>query len=194
MKKIFFALILAVIGCFGTSAQMATKYFNVGNPIKFCGTDFYFNWSANPEKNYYVQQYLPKGEKFESYKQMLTVIVIFWDVTPLDAVRAKIAELEQRKQFDPITNYTSAGKNGEYILEFIVSDNKNDQMNTVEVDVHHYKQMKINGKTASVLCFYSRRAYGNDIVPMIQSIPSQRNSWYDALWKLRLSPVFSRLE
>lgn len=46
-------------------------------------------------------------------------------------------------------------------------------MNTVEVDVHYYRQMTINGKKASVLCFYSGRAYGDDILPFIQSIPEK---------------------
>lgn len=187
--KFVISLIIS-LSCLSLSAQSATEYFNVGNPIKYCGTKYYFAWSAHPQANYYLQEYLPQGESFERYNQMFTVSVIFWDRTPLEAVQAKIAELEQRKQTDPITNYIAAENNGEYILEFIVSDSNNGKMNTVEVNVHHYKQMTINGKTASVLSFYSSRAYGDDITAFIQSIPDKRNAWYEDMSNLKINPKF----
>ena len=92
-------------------------------------------------------------------------------------IDAKIAELEQRKKTDPVTNYLVAENNGEYILEFIVGDSSDGKMNIVEVDVHYYKQMTINGRNASVLSFYSGRAYGDDIMQFIQSIP-QKSAYF----------------
>ncbi len=65
-------------------------------------------------------------------------------------------------------------------------------MNTVEVDVHHYKQIIINGRKASVLEFYSTRAYGDDIMKFIQSIPDKRVAWYEGMSKLNLNPKFSK--
>lgn len=190
--KVILSLILSLLSCFGLYAQTATEYFNVGNPIKYCGTKFSLAWSAQPQENYYIQEYLPLDESLEHYNQMFTVSVIFWDRSPLEAVQAKIAELEQRKQTDPITNYMAAENNGEYILEFIVSDSNNGKMNTVEVNVHHYKQMIINGRKASVLSFYSSRAYGDDIVAFIQSIPEKRNTWYESMSKLNINPKFPK--
>ncbi|MBD5215485.1 MAG: hypothetical protein HDS78_03050 [Bacteroidales bacterium] len=78
-----------------------------------------------------------------------------------------------------------AENNGEYILEFIVSDSSDGKMNIVEVDLHYYKQMTINGRSASVLSFYSCRAYGDDIMPFIQSIPEKRNAWYEGMGSLK---------
>jgi len=190
--KVCLSLIISLISCLGAFAQSTTEYFNVGDPIKYCGTKFSLAWSANPQENYFVQEYLPQGETLEHYNQMFTVSVIFWDRTPLDAVQAKVAELEQRKKSDPITNYMVAENNGEYILEFIVSDSNNGNMNTVEVNVHHYKQMTINGRKASILEFYSSRAYGDDIKKFIQSIPDKRNSWYEGMSKLKLNPRFPK--
>lgn len=189
--KAIVTLLIALVGCLGLSAQTPTEYFSVGNPINYCGTDFSLAWSSHPQANYYLQEYLPEGETFDNYTQMVTVSVIFWDRTPREAVEAKIAELEKRKQTDPVTNYMVAENNGEYILEFIVSDSTgNDDLTTVEVDVHHYRQMTINGRNASVLDFYSARAYGDDILPFIQSIPYKRPTWYEALSALRLTPAF----
>jgi hypothetical protein len=189
MKKLL-SLIIALVSVFSTYAQTPTEYFSVGKSIKYCGTKFEFAWSAHPTEIYYVQEYLPKGESFEHYNQMFSVCVLFYDRTPLEAVQAKIEELEQRKKTDPVTNYTVTEKDGEYILEFIVSDSNNGELNTVEVDVHHYKRMTVDGKTASVLCFYSSRAYGDDIMPFIQSIPQKRQAWYSGLSKLNIKPTF----
>ena len=192
MKKVVISIIISLLSCLSLSSQSATEYFNVGNPIKYCGTKYSLVWSAQPQENYYVQEYLPKGETLEHYNQMFTVSVIFWDRTPLEAVQAKIAELEERKKSDPITKYMVAENNGDYILEFLVGDSSNGKMNTVEVDVHYYRQMTINGKKASVLCFYSGRAYGDDILPFIQSIPEKRNAWYEGMSNLKLNPKFPK--
>ena len=189
--KAIIILITSMLCCLGVSAQTVTEYFDVGNPIKYCGTKYSLVWSARPQENYYVQEYLPKGESLEHYNQMFTVSVIFGDITPLEAVQAKIAELEQRKKTDPVTNYLVAENNGEYILEFIVGDSSDGKMNIVEVDVH-YKQMTINGRNASVLSFYSGRAYGDDIMQFIQSIPQKRNAWYEGMSNLKLNPKFPK--
>ena len=190
--KAIIILITSMLCCLGVSAQTVTEYFDVGNPIKYCGTKYSLVWIARPQENYYVQEYLPKGESLEHYNQMFTVSVIFGDITPLEAVQAKIAELEQRKKTDPVTNYLVAENNGEYILEFIVGDSSDGKMNIVEVDVHYYKQMTINGRNASVLSFYSGRAYGDDIMQFIQSIPQKRNAWYEGMSNLKLNPKFPK--
>ena len=190
--KAIIILITSMLCCLGVSAQTVTEYFDVGNPIKYCGTKYSLVWSARPQENYYVQEYLPKGESLEHYNQMFTVSVIFGDITPLEAVQAKIAELEQRKKTDPVTNYLVAENNGEYILEFSVGDSSDGKMNIVDVDVHYYKQMTINGRNASVLSFYSGRAYGDDIMQFIQSIPQKRNAWYEGMSNLKLNPKFPK--
>ncbi len=190
--KVCLSLFISLISCLGVFAQSATEYFNVGNPIKYCDTEFSLFWSANPQEDYFVQEYLPQGETLEHYNQMFTVCVILWDISPLDLVQAKIAELKQRKKSDPVTNYMLAENNGEYILEFIVSDTNNDQINTVEVNVHHYKPKNFNGRNACILEVYSCRAYGDDIIEFIQSIPNKRNLWYDGMNELNLDPKFPK--
>ena len=186
------SILISLITCLSVSAQSAIEFFNVGNPIEYCGTKYSLVWSAHPQENYYIQEYLPQGETLEHYNQMFTVSIIFSDLKPQDAVQAKIAELELRKKSDPITNYMTAENDGEYILEFIVSDSASGKFNTVEVDVHHYKQMTIDGRKATVLAFYSGRAYGDDIMDFIKSIPQKRTLWYEGMSDLKLNPKFPR--
>ena len=105
--KVVLSIIISLLSCLSLSAQSATEYFNVGNPIKYCGTKYSLVWSAQPQENYFVQEYLPKGETLEHYNQMFTVSVIFWDRTPLEAIQAKIAELEERKNRIQLLNIWS---------------------------------------------------------------------------------------
>lgn len=190
--KCIISFFVLLFSCLNVFAQSATEYFSVGNPITYCGSDHFLTWSSHPQENYYIQEYLPEGESTDHYDQMFTVSIIFWDRTPKEAVEAKIAELEQRKKTDPVTNYILAENGNEYMLEFIVSDSdiKKNTMNIAEVNLHHYKQMKINGRNASVLSFYSKRAYGDDILPFIASIPDKRGAWYEGMIKLNLKPKF----
>ena len=190
--EVVISIIISLLSCLSLSAQTVTEYFNVGNPIKFCDTDYYLSWSAHLQEIYYIQEYLPKGETFERYTQMFTVSVIFGDKTPAEAVQAKIAELEQQKQTDPVINYWVAENDGKYILDFVVSDSSDGKLNFVEFDLHYYQQLTINGKKASVLSFYSSRAYGDDIIPFIQSIPEKRITLYDALGNSNLKPEFTK--
>ena len=120
---------------------------------------------------------------------MFTVGVIFYGDASYNsefAIQAKIEELEKRKKTDRVCRYIVAENNGEYILDFIVSDSKNDKLNCVEADIHYYKDVTINGIKANILYFYSRRAYGDDIIPFMKSIPSLRSEWYENITKLPL--------
>lgn len=105
MRKIIAASIIMALFAIVANANIttgneetATQYFNVGNPIKFEDTDYYFAWSSRPYDFYMLQEYLPEGETFEHYNQMFTVSVMFVGDAPMKADKAvefKIAELEE---------------------------------------------------------------------------------------------------
>jgi len=176
------------------SGETYTQYFDVGNPIRFGGEKYYFAWSSRPYDFYMLQEYLPKGETFENYTQMFTVSVMFYGDAPFNSAKAveyKIAELEEVKKTDKVCNYRVLENNGGYVLDFIVGKSGNDgNMEFVEVDIHYYKDIVINGINASYLLFYSRRAYGDDILPFMESIPDQRDKWYKDITEMGITPKF----
>lgn len=189
--KGFISLVCSLFCFLSVFASEPKALFNVGNPITYCGTEYYLAWAVEPIKNiYYLQEYLPKGETLEHFNQMFTISFMFCDLDPLEAVQSKIEELEERKKTDPVINYKMLENNGEYILDFIVSDSATGALHTVEVNVHYYKQMVVNGRKAIVLCFYSGRAYGDDITQFIKSIPEKRALWYEGMSNLKLDPKF----
>ena len=101
---------------------------------------------------------------------MFTVNIVETGITAKDAAMAKVNELTKRKENDNICNYKVYENDGEYIVDFLVSDTPNGQLTTVEWNLHYYKDIEINGKHYSQLVFYSQRAYGDDIIPFIKSL------------------------
>lgn len=182
------AISVARAGVTDKNIEKAVDYIGVKGPVEFCGQEFYLAWSSHPMETYYLQEYLPKGETLERYNEMLTLSVLIWDKTPREAAYAKAEELEQRKKTDKVCQYMVAENDGEYIVDFIVSDSNGDTLDCVEADVHHYRQITVNGRKATMLTFYSRRAYGDDILPFMQTIPTLRPQWYDALSRLNIKP------
>ena len=200
-KTTFIAMLLAMLAgaAFANTpadnTETATQYFNVGNPVKFGGSEYYFAWSSRPYDFYMIQEYLPKGESFENYKQMFTASVMFVGDAPMKADKAveyKIAELEEVKKTDKICNYLAYENNGEYLLDFIVSksDDKG-KLEFVEVDIHYYRDIEINGIKAVYLLFYSCRAYGDDIKPFLKSLPEKRDKWHEDITSLKIMPEFN---
>lgn len=176
------------------SENSSTKYFDAGNPIKFCGEKYYFSWSSHPTDFYYIQEYLPKGETPEHFNSMLTVAVIFNDkgyhMDAKKAAQMKIQELEQRKKTDKVCNYISLENDGEYMIDFIVSQGNDEGISVVEFNLHHYFDTTIDGRKAHCLVFFSRRAYEDDILPFMKSIPEHRQEWYENLTNLKIKPKF----
>lgn len=202
MKKTLFCVVVALHFAVTGFANIARSgeiesmpmYFDVGNPIEFGGEKYYFAWSARPYSFYMLQEYLPAGQTFENYTGMFTASVMITGNAPLDsrkAVEMKVAELEEVKKKDPVCRYLVSENDGRYILDFIVSkSNDKGELEFVEVDIHYYRDIEINGMKASYLLFYSCRAYGDDIIPFMKSIPSRREKWYEDITSLDIMPEF----
>lgn len=194
MRRAILTLTLAVAAIAALAAvtdkniEKAVDYLGAKGPVEFCGQKFYLAWSSHPAEIYYLQEYLPKGESLERYNEMLSISVLIWDKTPREAAYAKAEELEERKKTDKVCRYMVAENDGEYIVDFIVSDGNGETLDCVEADVHHYRQITVNSRKATLLTFYSRRAYGDDILPFMQTIPTLRPQWYDALSHLDIKP------
>ena len=178
-------LLLVIFSCLSMSSQELIDYLNVGNTIEFNGQKMVLRWSSHPMELYYLQEWIPEDETFDNYSQMFTVAVILSEeVTPQLAVQMKIQELEERAKTDACCNYQVYENNDEYILDFLVSDGNGETLNCVEWDIHHYKTAIINGKKAQQLNYISTRAYGDDILPFLESIKDKRVEWINALTQM----------
>ena len=160
------SLVLLSGCCLASLAQdMVTDYLHVGKTLKFQGKKFELKWCQHPIEAYYLQEWLPKGETFDNYEQMLTVSLAFTEVLTVRLVYER---------------------DGEYVLDFLVSDGADGKLNCVEVDIHHYKPVTVNGKKAVQLNFYSRRAYGDDIIPFLESLKDKKEDWITELTQMKI--------
>jgi len=176
---------MIMFSCVSMSSQEIVDYLNVGNTIEFNGQKMVLRWSTHPMEPYYLQEWIPENETFDNYSQMFSVAVItVEDLTPELAVQMKVDELEERAKTDACCNYQVLENNGEYILDFLVSDGNGKTLKLVEWDIHHYKTVIVNGKKAQQLNYISTRAYGDDIMPFLESIKNRRAELTTALTQM----------
>lgn len=192
MKRFLFLMTFVCAFVLTAFAESPTMYFNIGNPVVFSGEKFYFAWSSHPVEGYYLQEYLPENQNFETYKHMLTVSPIFTELPDaVDiSVNEKEKELDKRKESDPVCQYEVFENDGMKIIDFLVSDGSGDELNCVEHDVQLYINQEIDGKKAVVLYYLSSRAYGDDILPFISQIPDRRTQIFEALTDLSRKAKF----
>ncbi len=198
MKTITILLSAILLSLIPARAQDAVEYYSVGGDIKYNGNTYKLAWSSHPTADYYIQEYLPEGENFDNYKSMFTVSIHFSDFTARDLAGLKVQELEKRKQTDLVCNYLAFEKNDTHMLEFLVSDmaeakaEGREGLSVVELDLHYYTNIKINGRTGTMLLFYSGRAYGDDITAFIKAIPDNRVRLITEMEALDIRPIFTK--
>lgn len=165
-------------------AQKALNRIGVSGPLEFNKTSFNLAWSDKPNATYYVQEYVPKGERVENFTQMLTVNVFDKDITIEDAVQQKAKWLTERKKTDDVCNFqvTNNPDKTEYMVDFIVSEKKGDDYTIVEFNVYRYKKVDIgNGKKGILVYVYSQRSYGQEITDFLQNLGETRTGMLNAM-------------
>ena len=187
MKRIGISLILILACAMAFAQDEVVDYLHVGKTLKFQDKKFELKWCQHPIEAFYLQEWLPKGETFDNYEQMLSVSLSFSETLSVKFfVDAKVKELEERKKSDKFCNYLVYENDGEYIIDFLVSDGADGMLNVVEADIHHYKPVVIDGKKAIQLNFYSRRAYGDDIIPFLESLKEKKVDWIKELTQMKI--------
>lgn len=90
---------------------------------------------------------------------------------------AKVAELKQLKETNPMVNYHTFAKGDEIMLDYLLSQNTPDgkDISILERNVYRYKKFKDrNGKVALLLFAVSERAYGNDVDKFLLGLKANR--------------------
>ena len=188
--KFFKLLFFITLILFSSSlfAQNYSDFLNIVKKITFNGEEYYFGYSSNPIKNYYFEEFFPKGNIPERFNKMFTVTIFLHEnANPKDAAATKAAELEKRKQNDPICHYMVYEKDNEFILDFLVSKSIGQELDFVEHNIHHYKQININGQNGIQSNFLSRRAYGDDITPFLKNLKTEKEKLIMELTKTNIN-------
>lgn len=169
---------------YGQSTKPVTEYLNVPGPIVLKKDTFRLAWSAHPSTNYYKQEYIGVKDNLEKFTKMVMVEVLVGNAKAADLAKAKIAELKQLKLTNPLVNHEVFQKNGEYIIDFLLSQNTPDgkKVNIIERNVYRYKEFTDkNGKKGVLLFGVSERAYGNEVDRFLLSLKKNKATLTNAV-------------
>lgn len=147
-------------------------------PIIVDNQAYHLVWTAHPSAAFYKQEYIPKAENAEKFNTMVLLDLSLGQTNIKDLVTAKISELRKMKETNPMVNYETFQKNGEYLLDFLLSANTADgrSMSIVERNVYRYKSITDKSGKKGVLLFgVSTRAYGNAIDKFLVDLKSTKS-------------------
>lgn len=184
--KLFLMLCIAWLYSFDSFGQgeSPVDYLGVPGPLSFDAKAYQLAWSTHPSENYYKQEYVGKGDNVARFQSMLLLEVAITDAAVKDIVSSKIAELKSMKASNPIVNYEMFGRNGEYILDFLLSANSPDgkTIDILERNVYRYKAYTgKDGKKGVVLFAVSTRAYGADADKFLLNLKATKSRLVNAI-------------
>ena len=179
LKNIITTVLLGLLlttFAFGQTTK-PTEYLGVAGQLTFDKTSYNLAWTSHPTDNYYKQEYLAKGDTIEKFKKLILLEIITGKTKLKDVVATKIAELKKMKAANPVVNYETFEKDGEVMLDFLVSENTADgkYLSIVERNVYRYKSVvDKNGQKGVLLFGVSERAYGDDIDKFFPNLKAHR--------------------
>ncbi|MBC7936466.1 MAG: hypothetical protein H7Y86_14045 [Rhizobacter sp.] len=192
----FFPLLIAMLlSSIITTAQSAKTYpdlLTVPGPVSFEGMSYKLAWSSHPTATYYKQEYLPAGDALAKFTSMLMLELVIADMTIKDIVAAKVDELKAMKASNPIVNYEMFQKDGEYILDFLLSANEADgkSIAVIERNVYRYKTFTDkSGKKGVLLFSVSTRAYGKAADAFLVNLKATKSKIVNAVAKFMIPAV-----
>jgi hypothetical protein len=183
VASLFF--IYVVLGGVGAArSQPAVDRLAIPDSIEFNGERYRLAWSSHPSSSYYKQEYLPPGQTVDRFQRMVLIEAIVRGTDINAAVTAQIGMLNKRKSTDPTVNFATLKnpKNGEIILDFILSAQDSKGGDVVEWNAYRYAALKGKGGDSGVLLFgISRRAYGDDATDFLRRLKAARPAEINAL-------------
>jgi len=174
---------LAVAASALAQSPVPIDYLGIPGPIEFAGTQYHLAWSSRPSIDYIKHEYLPSGQKPETYTDMVSIELMTSGVSLTDAVKAQTTTLDQRKSNDPFVNYQLLqNPNGsQIILDFLLSDESTGTL-IVEWDAYRYVPVAMpDGKNAVILFAISRRHYGEGASDFLKALKTKRIADVDTL-------------
>ena len=169
---------------FGNAGDGAVDHLSLPGPIEFNGESYRLSWSSHPTPSYYKQEYLPPGQTSERFQRMVLIETSVRGVDVNGAVAAQVNRLNKRKSTDPTVNFAAFKnpKNGETILDFILSAKDAKGEDVVEWNAYRYAAWRGKGGESGVLLVgISRRAYGDDATYFLRGLKSVRPAEIKAL-------------
>ena len=186
IRKIFLVCFLAFILCssFRLPDDEPINYYGIPVSLTFNKLDYKLSWSSHPNNVYYKQEYIPKGNSADTFKDMVLIDFIETDADLKDAVKVQVAKIQERKKTDAVCNYdiVESPDGKEFVLDFLMSDRKDNKLTVLEWSAYHYKTYTDKAGHKGVLLFgICHRAYGDESNDMLKNLSKFRADNRNAL-------------
>jgi len=165
----------------------------IKGPITFDGVSYELAWTNTRDGNFYIQEYIPRGQKLETYTQMITVKLLKKETALSVVTLERMNQLEERKKSDALCQYAliESPDSKEYILDFITSESEGKILKSASFNIYRYRQIEITGKPALLQLAYTQRAMGEGIEGMLRSVAAKRDQLISAMADTTMPvPVF----
>ena len=174
MLPTFLLSLMLLVG--PTTDPPIVERLGVKGPIIFDGISYELVWTNTRDGNFYIQEYIPRGQKLETYTQMITLSLLRKE-TPLSVVTLeRMNQLEARKKSHALCQYSliESPDSKEYILDFITSETDGNGIKTVSFTISRYQEIEIHNKPALLQLAYTQRATGDGVEGMLRSVAANR--------------------
>ncbi|BAP30376.1 uncharacterized protein CHSO_1339 [Chryseobacterium sp. StRB126] len=189
-SKILFLFL--IIPIFYLKAQdKVEEYLGIPGPINLGQKVYNLAWSSHPNDMYFKQEYIEPKEKINKYNSMVLIDFVKGDFKLKEVIDHKIAELEEMKKINPIVNYQVLEKDGEYILDFLISENSKDgkEILIAERNVYRYKIIT-NSKNNGLLLFaISQRGYKENMDQFFKNLKTNPSQLIEVIGNYRIPEI-----
>ncbi|AZA82663.1 hypothetical protein C1637_20575 [Chryseobacterium lactis] len=186
-------LILFLIGpIFPLQAQSKVNdYLHIPGPLQLAQKTYNLAWSSHPNENYFKQEYVSSDENINKYNSMVLIDFVKGDFTITDIVDQKVSELEKMKKINPIVNYQVLENNGEYILDFLISENSQDGKDILiaERNVYRYKAITKNNNKGILLFAVSERGYKENMDQFLNNLKKNPSKLIETVGNYQLPDI-----
>ncbi|KAB1228674.1 hypothetical protein [Chryseobacterium viscerum] len=185
-------ILLLMVPLFYIKAQnKVNDYLNVPGPINLNQKEYNLAWSSHPNENYFKQEYLSPKENINQYSSMVLIEFVKGNFTLKDIIDQKIGELQEAKKTNPVVNYQVLENNGEYILDFLISENSKDgkEILIAERNIYRYKLIN-NSKNKGVLLFaVSERGYEKNMDDFFNNLKANSSQLIEIVGNFKLPDI-----
>lgn len=167
------------------------EYLGIPGPIIIGQKVYNLVWSSHPNDVYFKQEYIEPKDNINRFNSMVLIDFIKGDFNLKDVIDHKVAELDGMKKINPIVNYQVLENNGEYILDFLISENSKDgkEVLIVERNIYRYKLIT-NGKNNGLLLFaMSQRGYKENIDQFFKNLKGNPSQLIETVGNYKLPEI-----
>ena len=185
-------ILFLIVPLFYIKAQNTVNdYLNVSGPINLNQKEYKLVWSSHPNENYFKQEYLNPKENINQYNSMVLIEFVKGDFTLKDIIDQKVSELQAIKKTNPVVNYQVLENNGEYILDFLLSENSKDgkEILIAERNIYRYKLINRNKNKGVLLFAVSERGYEKNMDAFFDNLKTNSSQLIEIVGNYKIPDI-----